>query len=390
VRENWDSVIKQLEKRCETLSHRKISIKGRAVLANTFLLSKAWYVARIFSPPPDVMKQMKKLIVAYVWDGKHQSVSTDTLFKPLQSGGIGLLPILLQSQCLQLSDLVQVGEISPPPWIFFVRYWISSKIFKLKPEWNFLNSNLTPRRVYGRIPFHLDSLLGKLRTCVKENLSAARDIRRHLTPKFEEPRSLPSSLSNLQCHVKYAINFKTLIGSNFSTIGYPRSAETYFFFVHNALPCLYNLKHWYGGRPSYQNDNCKLCNKVPETIVHVFLCPMWIPVWQFVVETLQPKIRIKSLLNLLLPAKPSDRSQSLNLVTFSAMRNIWLARNRIVLGKKTASPDWIIFRIKSELKSSLERYFSLHSSARGIETFSKTFGALATVSPSNTLIFSFL
>ena len=45
---NWDRIISSAEKRMETLSSRKLSMRGKANVVNTMVLSKAWHVGRVF------------------------------------------------------------------------------------------------------------------------------------------------------------------------------------------------------------------------------------------------------------------------------------------------------------------------------------------------------
>ena len=178
IGENWNIVLDKLTSRIQTLSSRNISIFGRATIANTILLSKAWYVARIFLPPPTVLKDIKKALNEYIWDGKHQSISTVNFFKPISQGDIDLLPPLEQAYALQIADLNLIGDQNPSPRIFYARYWTSAKVFRFHPDWNFLNTNLIPRNIQGRIPTHLDVLLRRLKDSVGLKSKTTASIRR--------------------------------------------------------------------------------------------------------------------------------------------------------------------------------------------------------------------
>ena len=171
----------------------------------------------------------------YIWKGKHQTISNSNLFKPIEQGGIGLLPPLDQTYALQVSDLFLIGEQVPPAWIFYARYWVSSKVFRFHQDWNFLNTNRFPRNVQGKVPLHLDVLLRRLKDCVQLKAKTASNIRRHLTSKFEMLSPLPSQIQDLRDHVKYRVDWKTMYQHNFNTIGYPKSAEIYLKFILNTI-----------------------------------------------------------------------------------------------------------------------------------------------------------
>jgi len=47
---NWEDVIFKAEKTSQMLAKRSLSRRGRALVCNTLVLSKAWHVARVYTP----------------------------------------------------------------------------------------------------------------------------------------------------------------------------------------------------------------------------------------------------------------------------------------------------------------------------------------------------
>ena len=46
---NWERVIENIQKKANLLSSRKLLLRGRALIANTLLLSKAWYIGSVYT-----------------------------------------------------------------------------------------------------------------------------------------------------------------------------------------------------------------------------------------------------------------------------------------------------------------------------------------------------
>ena len=84
---NWSITIQKLEKRLLGLEHRKLSLKGKVILINSTLLSKAWYVANVLPLPKWALVKIEKLIFGFLWDGRNpEPIKRQTLFMPLHKG----------------------------------------------------------------------------------------------------------------------------------------------------------------------------------------------------------------------------------------------------------------------------------------------------------------
>ena len=201
------------------------------------------------------------------------------------------------------------------------------------------------------------------------------------------PSPLPSQIQDLRDHVKYRVDWKIMYQHNLNTIGYPKSVEVYFKFIHNGLFSKVNVRSWYHNNPLYRNDSCPNCQIATETTVHMFLCPKWIPVWQFVVETLKPVFKIVALSKLLLPPNKTYRSPAINLIFFSTLRNIWLARCRIAKGK-AINANWVEHRVQCELRSAIGQKFANLKSNTSREAFVNSYKCFVGLRNQNILTFN--
>ena len=71
--------------------------------------------------PEKVEHQLNNMVLKFVWKGDaHPQVNRDTLFKPIEDGGIGILDIKARNEALDLIWLREYLELSParPAWAF--------------------------------------------------------------------------------------------------------------------------------------------------------------------------------------------------------------------------------------------------------------------------------
>ncbi|KAK4508886.1 uncharacterized protein ATC70_013509 [Mucor velutinosus] len=84
---------------------RKVSLYGKANIANTLILSKLWHVIRVVSLPQEVLKKIKSTIYQFVMSGLFPSLKADSFFLPRDQGGLGLIDIGAQQKSLQFRYL---------------------------------------------------------------------------------------------------------------------------------------------------------------------------------------------------------------------------------------------------------------------------------------------
>ncbi|KAK4521913.1 uncharacterized protein ATC70_004451 [Mucor velutinosus] len=84
---------------------RKVSLYGKANIANTLILSKLWHVIRVVSLPQEVLKKIKSTIYQFVMSGLFPPLKANSFFLPRDQGGLGLIDIGAQQKSLQFRYL---------------------------------------------------------------------------------------------------------------------------------------------------------------------------------------------------------------------------------------------------------------------------------------------
>ena len=128
-----ETLIAQIQKLVNFYSQRNLSVRGRATIMNTLILSKIWFCLRIFNPRKSFFKKLQSMIYQFVWQKKKPLIAFSQLCLPLHQGGLGLLHparqhLVLQQRFLQQLFAVPENDQSCPFKEFFQYH-----LHRLKP-----------------------------------------------------------------------------------------------------------------------------------------------------------------------------------------------------------------------------------------------------------------
>ena len=125
----------------------------------------------------------------------------------------------------------------------------------------------------------------------------------------------------------------------------------------------------------------------PETSIHLFLCVTCIPLWYFVIQTLNPLVKYTSIYELFLPTKQYNHRRFTNTFVFATMNKIWRARNNKIFEEEDIPK--ILAEIKSEVKYSFNQLFLSYTDATSMLRFFKSFRPIIQETPNYNLTYSF-
>jgi len=140
----WNDVISKAEKAANALAKRSLSLRGRALVCNTLVLSKTWHVARIYTPNKNHCARLLAVCAKYIWQNDHEKIARDITQIPIAKGGLNLLPILDQALALQISDVLRIAHKPQPLWAGLTKYWLADYMLSMKSEWKNLLRNNAP------------------------------------------------------------------------------------------------------------------------------------------------------------------------------------------------------------------------------------------------------
>ena len=66
--ENWEKVRKKIREDIRKWEHLQLSLIGKKILINQVMLSKIWYLAYVEKPPTDIIQNIRKDILEFLWN----------------------------------------------------------------------------------------------------------------------------------------------------------------------------------------------------------------------------------------------------------------------------------------------------------------------------------
>lgn len=97
-----DSFLEKIQISCDIHSQRALSIRGRATVLNSLILSKLWHVLRVVSVPTSFFKSVQSIISKFINFHIFPKISFSTACLSRSQGGLGLLNPFIQQMALQL------------------------------------------------------------------------------------------------------------------------------------------------------------------------------------------------------------------------------------------------------------------------------------------------
>ena len=333
--QNWTTAINKLEKHSQFLQFRHLSLKGRALLINTILLSKIWFLANILIIPTWARKKINQIIFNHLWDTNSEPISRQTLFKSLNNGGLNILNIINQNLSLQIKHTLKITNPNyTTPWCYLARYWLSYSIGNLNNSWHFLkNNNKTPKHIGTKIPTYYNDQIHIL----KQNKEFFKSIQTISTKNiYTHLQTKNMTQTSLHCETFWNTKFQRVLPwkdiwkHNFQAYTQPKS-QNIIFKIHHTL--------------------------------HIFAtCTLSKPIWNYfkqIILKIHPSQTFSNeeftlLLNLAKYNKNNPKSKLiLTIITF-ILNQIWICRNALKFENKTvctqANIDHVIYNIKHIIK----------------------------------------
>ena len=121
--DNWFPILEKFKKVFYNNSQRKLSLTGKATVANIMAASMLWYMAPVLELPREILNKFDRSLFHFIWGSEHEPIKRNTLIGKVEDGGIGMLSIefmIMHVVNLYLSH----KEEYVPKWVHFAIYWI--------------------------------------------------------------------------------------------------------------------------------------------------------------------------------------------------------------------------------------------------------------------------
>ena len=112
-------------------NREKIGIYGRAIIANTLLMSKVKFRADINPLSTLLTRRIRDEIRSFMWKGKKAGTRWEILLRPVQEGGVGLRDPGCVFDVAKVKMLVHLRDGVRQPW----KKWVERKIKRVGRRW---------------------------------------------------------------------------------------------------------------------------------------------------------------------------------------------------------------------------------------------------------------
>ena len=100
---NWKVIENSINKIIGIFQNRKLTIYQRAIVINSKILAKLWYVVHVYQIPLEYTKIIQKTVFRYLWNSQYEPVARKTMFLPKLRGGNGIIDIENKAKSIMFS-----------------------------------------------------------------------------------------------------------------------------------------------------------------------------------------------------------------------------------------------------------------------------------------------
>ena len=104
---NWKAVESNVNKIIGIFHNRKLTMFQRAVVINSKILAKLWYLVHIYQIPSEYAKNIQKNVFRYLWNSNYEPVARKTMFLSKLRGGIGMISIECKAKSIMFSTFLK-------------------------------------------------------------------------------------------------------------------------------------------------------------------------------------------------------------------------------------------------------------------------------------------
>ena len=162
---NWNICLSQIEKQTQQLSRRHLSLRGKAILLNSLILSKITFLSKVFPILTTLQQKIESIISKHIWQfNKTEPITRKTLFLPKYQGGIGLIHPQYHSLAMRLRHFLKLKEkANQETWIILTRYNFASILYCLDKNFKYMISNTTIKTEKSNINLYFEDIITYLK-----------------------------------------------------------------------------------------------------------------------------------------------------------------------------------------------------------------------------------
>ena len=128
---NFKKRLKNMKNLLSTWKCRSLSIKGKITVINTLAISPLLYLANVIYVPPQVIAEVKDIIVDFLWDGKPPKIAYNVLIQSIKKGGVKLIDFESKVKALKIGYVKRLLDNSLGKWKSAAAYFYKTNNIKI-------------------------------------------------------------------------------------------------------------------------------------------------------------------------------------------------------------------------------------------------------------------
>ena len=128
---NFKKRLKNMKNLLSTWKCRSLSIKGKITVINTLAISPLLYLANVIYVPPQVIAEVKDIIVDFLWDGKPPKIAYNVLIQSIKKGGVKLIDFESKVKALKIGYVKRLLDNSLGKWKSAAAYFYKTNNIKM-------------------------------------------------------------------------------------------------------------------------------------------------------------------------------------------------------------------------------------------------------------------
>ena len=137
---NYKQKILNLKNLLNTWKGRALTLKGKITVINNLALPPLLYIASVIHTPESVIKEVKELIVDFIWDGKRPKIAYDVLIQEIGDGGLKLMDMESKVKSLKAIWVKRFFDKRTFRWKEAAKYFYGTQDLEI-----FFRENHSPR-----------------------------------------------------------------------------------------------------------------------------------------------------------------------------------------------------------------------------------------------------
>ena len=113
---NYKKRLKNMKILLSSWKCRRLSLKGKVTVINTLAISPLLYLACVIHVPAQVIQEVTKIVVDFIWDSKPPKIAYDVIIQSIENGGLKLVDFESKVKSLKLGFVKRLLQNKTGKW----------------------------------------------------------------------------------------------------------------------------------------------------------------------------------------------------------------------------------------------------------------------------------